>query len=339
MRLPTKAEWLSAGRWIKDHAPAFTVSFVTFSALWAAVCLACLTLYVWDAKFYASLAPPGMELTFQSAGVVFRTFVIFGGLAIVWLKTNNLNPAAGRTLRFIWVMGLIACGVAAMGFVTEGNDYHYRSNAAITQTETASTDSADSIISRAETEKAAIRADRDQLVAAARTSMNLVLDDGNSRNDDVSTYEQNIARYQTEAQAKLDALDDKIEAAEATRLQAKQKATAQAVGDPALPAVFQAPSRYWAGFDGLTFRDIFALFWVILLEACGSVGAQALLAVQMSLSKRKQAQENGSRGGRITSRRRLIEDLRKARGETKADLTEDKETDDGNRAAPPQAAE
>lgn len=340
MRFPNKGEWLSAGRWLKDHAPAFTVSLVTFSALWFAVCLACLTLYVWDSKFYSSLAPPGMEASFMAAGVVFRTFVIFGGLAIVWLKTNNLNPAAGRTLRFIWVMGLVACGVAAMGFVTEGNDYHYRSNAAITQTEVASTETADTIIKRAETEKAAIRADRDQLVAAARQSMNLVLDDGNSRNDDVSTYEQNIARYQTEAQQKLDALDAVIAKAESERLEAKQTATAQAIGDPALPAVFQAPSRYWKGFDGVTFRDIFALFWVILLEACGSVGAQALLAVQMALSKRKAAQENGAKGGRITSRRRLIEDLRKARGEaTKADLSEDKEPDDGNRAAPPQAAE
>ncbi len=336
MRAPTKAEWASAGRWVRDHAPAFTVSFVTFSALWAAVVLACLTLYVWDAQFYSSLAPPGMETSFMAAGIVFRTFVVFGGLAIVWLKTNKLNPAAGQTLRFIWVMGLIACGIAALGFVTEGNDHNYRQNAAITKTETASTESADTIIARAEKEKAAIRADRDQLVAAARQSMNLVLDDGNSRNDDVSMFEKNIALYQTEAQSKLDEQDAKIAAAETDRLGARQQATEAAIGDPALPAVFQAPARYFPGFDGVTFRDIFAIFWVILLEACGSVGAQALLAVQMGMSKRKEAQENGAKGGRTTSRRRLIEDLRKARTETKADLSED---DDGNRNSAPQAAE
>jgi hypothetical protein len=312
------------------------VSFVTFSALWAAVVLACLTLYVWDAQFYSSLAPPGMETSFMAAGIVFRTFVVFGGLAIVWLKTNKLNPAAGQTLRFIWVMGLIACGIAALGFVTEGNDHNYRQNAAITKTETASTESADTIIARAEKEKAAIRADRDQLVAAARQSMNLVLDDGNSRNDDVSMFEKNIALYQTEAQSKLDEQDAKIAAAETDRLGARQQATEAAIGDPALPAVFQAPARYFPGFDGVTFRDIFAIFWVILLEACGSVGAQALLAVQMGMSKRKEAQENGAKGGRTTSRRRLIEDLRKARTETKADLSED---DDGNRNSAPQAAE
>jgi len=337
LRAPTKAEWASAGRWVRDHAPAFTVSFVTFSALWAAVVVACLTLYVWDSKFYSSLAPPGMEASFMAAGIVFRTFVIFGGLAIVWMKTNKLNPAAGRTLRFIWVMGLIACGVAALGFVTEGNDYHYRKGAAITQTESASTESADTIIARAEKEKVAIRADRDQLVAAARTSMNLVLDDGNSKNDDVSSYEKNIALYQTEAQAKLDEQDAKIAAAETDRLGARQQATEAAIGDPALPAVFQAPARYFPGFDGVTFRDMFALFWVILLEACGSVGAQALLAVQMGMSKRREAQENGAKGGRTTSRRRLIEDMRKARTETKADLSEDK--DDGNRDTPSKAAE
>lgn len=320
-----------AGRWMRDHAPAFTVSFVTFSALWAAVVVACLTLYVWDSKFYSSLAPPGMEASFMAAGIVFRTFVIFGGLAIVWLKTNKINPAAGRTLRFIWVMGLIACGVAALGFVTEGNDYHYRKGAAITQTESASTESADTIIARAEKEKEVIRADRDRLVSGARESMRLVLSDGIGGNDNLTAFEAQIAAYESDARTKLAAQDEVITKAEADRLGARQQATEAAVGDPALPAVFQAPARYFPGFDGVTFRDAFALFWVILLEACGSVGAQALLAVQMAMSKRKEAQENGSRGGRTTSRRRLIEDLRKVRNETKADLSEDK--DDGNRAS------
>jgi len=337
MRAPTKAEWIGAAKWCKDHLPTFTVSFVTFSALWFAVTLACVTLYVWDSKFYSSLAPPGMELSFMAAGIVFRTFVIFGGLAIVWLKTNKLQAAAGGTLRFIWVMGLIACGIAALGFVTEGNDYHYRSNAAITQTEAATTDSADTIIARATAEKTAIRADRDQLVAAARTSMNLVLDDGNSRNDDVSTYEANIGKYQTDAEAKLAAQDAVIAKAEAERLNAKQTATADAIGDPALPAVFQAPARYIAGFDGLVFRDLFAIFWVILLEACGSVGAQSLLAVQMALSRRKQAQAAGAQGGRTTARRsrvrgklKAIEDLREEKRRTAVDLDEDAPEDPVN---------
>jgi len=54
------------------------------------------------------------------------------------------------------------------------------------------------------------------------------------------------------------------------------------------------------------------------------------------MSKRKEAQENGAKGGRTTSRRRLIEDMRKARTETKADLSED---DNGNRDTTPKAAE
>ena len=332
MRWPTKSEWIGAGRWCKDHAPTLTISFITFSALWLAVTLACVTLYVWDSKFYSSLAPPGMEMSFMAAGIVFRTFVIFGGLAIVWLKTNKLNKESGWTLRFIWVMGLVACGIAALGFVTEGNDYNYRANAAIGLTESATTDSADTIIARATAEKQAIRADRDQLVAAARQSMNLVLDDGNSRNDDVSTYEANIAKYQTDAEAKLAAQDAVIAKAETERLAAKQTATAEAVGDPALPAVFQAPARYIDGFSGLVFRDFFALFWVVLLEACASVGAQSLLSVQMALSKRKVAQAAGALGGKTTARRtrvrgklKAIEDLRKEKAGTASDLTEELE--------------
>ena len=100
------------------------------------------------------------------------------------------------------------------------------------------------------------------------------------------------------------------------------------MGDPGLPAVFRFPDRYVPGWDGVAFRDAFSLFWVVLLELCGSVGAQALLSVQIAMSKRKEAQENGSRGGRTTARRRFIEDLRKVKNETRADLSEDK--DNGN---------
>jgi len=312
-----RQDFITVGRWVRDHAPAFSVSFVTFSALWIALVVAWVTLYTWDMIFYRSLAPPGMEMSFMSAGFVFRTFLTAGGLAIVWLKTNKLNRSAGLTLRGIWVMGLIACGVAALGFVTEGNDFHYRKSAAVEKVETASTESADVTIARATTEKAAIRSDRDSLVSAARRSMDLVLDDGNSKNDDVSGYEANIAKYQSDAQLKLDAQDAIIAKAEGERLTARQTATADAIGDPGLPAVFRAPARYLKGWDGIAFRDLFALFWVILLEACGSVGAQSLLSVQMALSKRKAAQEAGAKGGRTTARRtrvnsklKAIEDLR-----------------------------
>ena len=329
-----RSDAIIAGRWLRDHAPAFTISFVTFTALWFAVILACVTLYIWDASFYHSLAPPGMELTFMAAGVVFRTFVIFGGLAIVWMHSNKTPKQTIATLRFIWVFGLIACGVAALGFVTEGNDWHYRRAGAVQQTQNASTESADVTIKRATDEKAAIRADRDTQTASARRSMDLVLDDGNSVNDDVSQYEANIKKYTDDAQAKLDAQDAIIAAAEASRLTAKQTATQEAIGDPGLPAVFRAPARYIPGWDGIAFRDLFALFWVILLEACGSVGAQALLSAQMAMSKRKEAQEAGAKGGKTTARRnrvngklKAIEDLRQEKA-AKEEIEIEDETDE-----------
>jgi len=103
-----RADLITAGRWMRDHAPAFTISTVALTALWGAIGLACVTLYIWDSAFYKGLAPPGMELTFQSAGVVFRTFVIFGGLAIVWMNAQRLPSAATGTLRAIWTMALLA---------------------------------------------------------------------------------------------------------------------------------------------------------------------------------------------------------------------------------------
>lgn len=329
-RHPDKAKL--AATWIKDHAPTFTISFVTFSALWLAVTLTELTLFVFDASFYRSLAPPGMELWFQSIGVCFRLIVIFGGLAIVYGKQHKMPAAAIGTLRFLFVFSFCAVMVSALGYVSEGGDFHYRKNAAISQTETATSDSSDATIARAETEKQAIRADRDGLVAAARQSMNLVLDDGNSKNDDVSQYEANIRQYQTEAQAKLDAQDAVIAKAESERLAAKQAATAQGVGDPALATVFRFPARYVDGWDGITFRDAFSLFWVVLLEAIGAFGAQALLSIQLSMARRKAAQAAGAVGGKTTARRnrvrgklKAIEDLRNEKRQTAADLDEDVE--------------
>jgi hypothetical protein len=314
---------VTTGRWLRDHAPAFTISAVAITALWVAVSLACITLFIWDASFYRSLAPPGMELTFQSAGIVFRLFVIAGGLCLVWMKAQKLPGAATGTLRVIWSMALIACCVAALGFVSEGSDFHYRKTASVQQTETVTVESADTRLARIDAEKASIRADRDRLVAGARESMRLVLSDGIGGNDNLTEFEARIATYEDEARKKLSALDEQIAAIEGERLDARTTATAEAVGDPGLPAVFRFPDRYVPGWDGIAFRDAFSLFWVILLELCGSVGAQALLSVQIAMSKRKEAQENGSRGGRTTARRRFIEDLRKVKSETKADLSED----------------
>lgn len=277
-----------------------------------------------------------MELTFQTAGIVFRLFVIAGGLTLVWMKAQKLPGSATATLRVIWVMALLACCVAALGFVTEGSDFHYRKTASVQQTETVTVESADTRLARIDTEKAAIRADRDRLVAGARESMRLVLSDGIAGNDNLREFEAQIAAYEDDARKKLSALDEQIIAIEGERLNARTTATAESVGDPGLPAVFRFPDRYVPGWDGIGFRDAFALFWVVLLELCGSVGAQALLSVQIAMSKRKEAQENGAKGGRTTSRRRLIEDMRKARTETKADLSED---DNGNRDTTPKAAE
>jgi hypothetical protein len=304
-----RSDLITAGRWLRDHAPAFTISTVALSALWGAIALACVTLYIWDSAFYRSLAPPGMELTFQAAGIVFRTFVIFGGLAIVWMKAQRLPSSATATLRGIWVMALIACCIAALGFVSEGNDYHYRKSAAVEQTQSVTVESADTRLARIDTEKAAIRADRDRLVAGARESMRLVLSDGIAGNDDLSAFEANISQYELDASTKLNLLDEQIAKIEGERLNARTTATAESVGDPGLPAVFRFPDRYVKGWDGIAFRDAFALFWVILLEMCGSVGAQSLLSVQIAMSKRIKAQEVGAQGGRASAKakmRRLI---------------------------------
>ena len=298
-----RSDAIIAGRWLRDHAPAFTVVFVTFSALWFAVGLCCLTLYVFDASFYRGLAPPGMEIWFQAIGVCFRTVVIFAGLAIVWGKANKLPASALSTLRFLFVMSFCAVMVSALGYVSEGGDYHARKAQSVIKTETVSVESADTRLARIDTEKAAVRADRDRLVSGARESMRLVLSDGIGGNDNLTGFEAQIATYEADASAKLSALDEQVKAIEGERLTARQTATADAVGDPGLATVYRFPERYIPGWSGITARDAFNVFWVVLLESIGAFGAQSLLSMQMALSKRKAAQEAGSKGGKETSKR------------------------------------
>ena len=321
---------ITAGRWVRDHMPAFTISTIALTMLWAAIALSCVVLYTFDALFYRSLAPPGMEVVFQSAGVVFRTFVIFGGLAIVWMKAQKLPHTATATLRVVWLMAFAACCVAALGFVSEGNDYHYRKTASVQQTETVTVESADTRLARIDKEKDAIRADRDRLVAGARESMRLVLSDGIAGNDNLREFEAQIAAYEDDARQKLSALDEQIAAIEGERLNARTTATAEAVGDPGLPAVFRFPDRYVPGWDGIAFRDAFALFWVLLLELCGSVGAQALLSVQIAMSKRIKAQAAGEAGGRASAKAKMRRLITYAAEAQKTGVKPDGDGSDGN---------
>jgi hypothetical protein len=227
-------------------------------------------------------------------------------------------------------MAFAACCVAALGFVSEGNDYHYRKTASVQQTETVTVESADTRLARIDKEKDAIRADRDRLVAGARESMRLVLSDGIAGNDNLREFEAQIAAYEDDARQKLSALDEQIAAIEGERLTARTTATAEAVGDPGLPAVFRFPDRYVPGWDGIAFRDAFALFWVLLLELCGSVGAQALLSVQIAMSKRIKAQEVGAQGGRASAKAKMRRLITYAAEAQKTGVKPDGDGSDGN---------
>ena len=96
-----RSDLIATGRWLRDHAPAFTISTVALTALWAAIGLSCIVLYTFDSLFYKSLAPPGMEFVFQSAGVVFRTFVIFGGLCIVACTPHNVTARSSQSINLL----------------------------------------------------------------------------------------------------------------------------------------------------------------------------------------------------------------------------------------------
>lgn len=362
MRLPTKAEWLSAGSWIKNHAPAFTAATISLTALWFAVILACITLYVWDSTFYRAQAPEGMELTFWTAGIVFRTVVIFGLVAIVWAKASKAPAGWVKTLRVLWCMGLVACFIAALGFITEGLDFRERRVGAVTGVETVSIDAADSQIEELKAQKTAIEQSRDKIISDLQVSINNITSDRLDNDDLADAYRIDQSKERDSARTKIDAIDAKIISLMDKKQDSQLAATEKSTHETAIPTVF----RFMAfNDDGVSriIRNVFALFWTALIELVGGLGAGALYGLHRHAQSRASLLDAASKGGRTTQRRRrvsekqkLIEDYSKEKQQTEADLSEevepieeedlsedteedDDERDDGLAGRTPQAAE
>lgn len=337
------AIWRAIIAWFRRR----TLMDIVFTALWGAVGIAVANLYVLDARFYGEIAPPSINVwIYRAFGVVFRTFVVGGGLAIVWLKqTRSPRPwfyftrlsdkgwarwvpvphiqlpdtlgAAGVAIRVIWSMGLVASVVSAMGSVAEGNDYHARKAGATVTAERITTESQSDKIARLNADKADIRKDRDAAVAQANHSIELIENDGvpgisAADNISIQKFQAAITKAQEDADGALKDKGIEITAAENKTEDAHSTANVQGIENPELAAVWQLPTRYILNLNGIWLRDGFAVFWILLLENIGSFGAMALYALHLFIARRKGLQAAGSLGGKTTARRQRVDKKLKA---------------------------
>ena len=206
-----------------------------------ALSVACLVAYVLDMIFFFQQSSVlWLSLLMCALGFIFRTIAIAGGVMLEWAEEDEKNEPAdpldvkkarfvaalrwvGRrlsfstarmTLRVMTYLCWIVCVYATVSFFSSGHEMRKFAAESTTAIESAQTVNAESIVkdlrdqnATLDKDKQDIRADRDKLIAGARQSMSEVQTDNVAENDDLSLYERNIARYNTEADGKIAAKD------------------------------------------------------------------------------------------------------------------------------------
>ncbi len=356
MRAPSKAEWIAAGSWMKDRAAAFTATTFMFLALWGIVAVCVVNLYYFDMEFYGRQAPPSMsEWSFKAIGFVFRSAAVFLLPAVVWAKVNKASRRTQFALRFMWAITLIPCFAAALGAVTEGNDYREREAAAITRTAEVSDASVAEQIDALEKQKGGIRSDTAAVVASLQTAIDNITKDGIDNDSEADPYRADITAAQTAARDQIGAIDRLIVEKLSTKQTAQNAATEQAVSTTGHAAIWNFAEHY-TGIKANNWRDGIAVYWIWALEIIGAIGAGTVYALQVHMAARARLQAAGALGGKTTARRnrvrgklKAIEDLRAEKAGTASDLTEEldpiedddlsEDDEDDEPEAPRQAAE
>lgn len=211
------------------------VGFVT------ALTVACLVAYVLDMIFFFQQSSVlWLSLLMCALGFIFRTIAIAGGVMLEWAEEDEKDEPAdpldwkkarfvaglrwvGRrmsfstarmTLRVMTYLCWIVCVYATVSFFSSGHEMRKFAAESTTAIESAQTVNAESIVkdlrdqnATLDKDKQDIRADRDLLIQGARASLTELQSDGDPSNDNLALHEGNIARYNTEADAKIAAKD------------------------------------------------------------------------------------------------------------------------------------
>ena len=264
---------------ITHHLPRFSAKLLIMSAVLGAMIVAGFTLFIWDMDFYARLTPTGQdELNYQRVGFALRTMAI-AGLPLYLLAREIKAPVSAlSSVLVLWVLSTLLCLVAALGFLSEAQDYHFRKATAVTDTQAAVVKTVDAQLDDLDREAADVKTNRDSLIAGARQSMEYVLNDGVPGNDDLTTFESQIAVYQKDAQTQLNAIQTSKDGLRKQALEATVTGTEETVGDSAIHPVFAMISGAMPG--GPTWwRDAFTLLSAVTLELLVAVGFGAWWAI------------------------------------------------------------
>ena len=264
---------------ITHTMPRFSAKLLIMTAVLGAMIVAGFTLFVWDMDFYSRLTPVGQDaINYQRVGFALRTMAIAGLPLFLLAREIGAPKSALGSVLVLWVLSTLLCLVAALGFLSEAQDFHFRKASAVTDTQAAVVATVDAQLLDLDKEAADVKANRDSLIAGARQSMEYVLNDGTPGNDDLTTFEAQIAVYQADSQTQLNAIQASKDTLRKQALEATVTGTEETVGDSAIHPVFKMISGAMPG--GATWwRDMFTLVSAVTLELLVAVGFGAWWAI------------------------------------------------------------
>ncbi len=331
----SKSDVASAGRWLKNEAAEWVIGSWAMILGWLIVGVIFASFLQMDGYFSRGLGEnSGVDPDlFMHIGWMFRLFAALFLVFTVKLKSLGMHSEAAW-IKVIGVVVTMLVVAHALGFglkALEGK----RSNAvAVEQTADVAAKSNDQVIAELKEQKRGIEETRDKQLENLQLSINRITEDRLDNDDLADEYRKDQKIERDNARTAIADIDRRITeltvSGGAAQTEATQEIATTEKWAPLFVGIAQLftwnpnPDDWWIYVAGV----LFLAFWILVGDTICIFMPHALYKMHLADARKRSAQENGSRGGRTTARRRLIEDLRKVRNETKADLTEDK--DNGN---------
>jgi hypothetical protein len=333
----SKSDVASAGRWLKNEAAEWVIGSWAMILGWLIVGVIFASFLQMDGYFSRGLGEnSGVDPDlFMHIGWMFRLFAALFLVFTVKLKSLGMHSEAAW-IKMIGIVVTLLVVAHALGFglkALEGK----RSNAvAVEQTANVAAKSNDQVIAELKEQKKGIQETRDNQLANLQSSIEKITGDGldNDYLADEYRKDQKIERDNArDAIAEIDKrITDLTVSGGAAQTEATQEIATTEKWAPLFVGIAQLftwdpnPDDWWIYVAGV----LFLAFWIMVGDTICIFMPHALYKMHLADARKRTAQENGSRGGRTTARRRFIEDLRKVKNDTKADLSED----NGNRNSP-----
>ena len=274
---PTLTGWdraLIAARWCRDKSAEFIVKFWLYVILWAIVAIAFSVLLYIDGKFSRGLAE-GLEdidpFSFQAMGWGFRLFAATFLMAATVCVVKQIKGAL--TFRLLGVFASVIVCLHAFGFGFQALQDRRDDAMAVREVVALQADNSAEQIALLREQIETTRADRNRQVDRLQASINGIVNDGLNNDELADVYRADQTTAETEAKAKIDALEARITELATSGNEARQAVvTTEAEAKP-WPALYVGMAQLFTWSKEPTDWAIylcgvgFIIAWVLLAEA------------------------------------------------------------------------